>query len=139
MADLMTCSWIGRHRNLLMTGATGTGKTWLACALGVQAARQGITVAYRRTARLLEEMAIGHQDGTIARQRQQVAKAELLILDDFGLVALSSRGRSDLLELLDDRVGAGATIILGQMPVKEWHGYINELNRPGFRRHLRAA
>lgn len=126
MADLLTCSWIGAHRNVLITGATGTGKTWIACALGVQAARKGLTVAYRRTARLLEEMAIGHEDGTIARQRHQIAKAQLLILDDFGLTALSSRGRSDLLEILDDRVGAGATIILGQMPVKDWHGYIND-------------
>lgn len=126
MADLLTCAWIGAHRNVLITGATGTGKTWIACAIGVQAARQGITVAYRRTARLLEEMAVGHEDGTIARQRNQLAKAQMLILDDFGLTALSSRGRSDLLEVLDDRVGTGATIILGQMPVKEWHGYIND-------------
>lgn len=126
LADLLTCSWIGAHRNVLITGATGTGKTWIGCMLGVQAARQGLTVAYRRTARLLEEMAIGHEDGTIARQRHQLAKAQLLILDDFGLTALSNRGRSDLLEVLDDRVGTGATIILGQMPVKEWHHYIND-------------
>lgn len=126
MADLLTGSWIGAHRNVLITGATGTGKTWIGCALGVQAARLGITVAYRRTARLLEEMAIGHEDGTIARQRNQLAKAQLLILDDFGLSALSNRGRSDLLEVLDDRVGVGATIILGQMPVKDWHHYIND-------------
>lgn len=126
MADLLTCSWIVAHRNVLITGATGTGKTWIGCALGIQAARQGLTVAYRRTARLLEEMAIGHEDGTIARQRNQLTKAQLLILDDFGLTALSSRGRSDLLEVLDDRVGVGATIILGQMPVKDWHNYIND-------------
>ena len=126
MADLLTCTWIGAHRNLLITGATGTGKTWIACALGVQAARKGLTVAYRRTARLLEEMAIGHEDGSIARQRHQIAKAQLLVLDDFGLTALSNRGRSDLLELLDDRVGSGATIILGQMPVRDWHSYIND-------------
>jgi len=126
MADLLTCSWIQAHRNLLVTGATGTGKTWLACALGVQAARKGMTVAYRRTARMFEEMSIGHQDGTVARQRNQLARVQLLILDDFGLTALTSRGRSDLLELLDDRVGSGSTIILGQMPVKEWHSYIND-------------
>lgn len=126
MADLLTCTWVRTHRNVLVTGATGTGKTWIGCALGVQAARHGMTVAYRRTARLLEEMAIGHEDGTIARQRNQLAKAQLLILDDFGLTALSNRGRSDLLEVLDDRVGSGATIILGQMPVKEWHRYIND-------------
>ena len=126
MADLLTCSWIGAHRNLLITGATGTGKTWLACALAVQAGRKGMTVAYRRTARLLEDMGIGHEDGTIARQRHQIAKPQLLILDDFGLAALSSRGRCDLLEVLDDRVGASATILLAQMPVKDWHAYIND-------------
>ncbi len=126
IADLLTCTWINAHRNVLITGATGTGKTWLGCALGVQAARHGISVAYRRTARMLEEMAIGHEDGTISRQRNQLEKAHLLILDDFGLTALSNRGRSDLLEVLDDRVGSGATLIIGQMPVKEWHGYIND-------------
>ncbi|BFI96585.1 MAG: IS21-like element ISFK1 family helper ATPase IstB [Rhodanobacter sp.] len=126
MADLLTGFWIGAHRNVLITGATGTGKTWLGCALGVQAARLGFTVAYRRTARLLEEMAIGHEDGTIARQRNQLSKAQLLILDDFGLTALTNRERSDLLEVLDDRVGSGATIILCQMPVKDWHSYIND-------------
>ena len=71
-------------------------------------------------------MAIGHEDGTIARQRNQLARAQILILDDFGLTALSNRGRSDLLEVVNDRVGAGATIILGQMPVKDWHSYIND-------------
>ncbi|MBS0576444.1 MAG: IS21-like element helper ATPase IstB [Proteobacteria bacterium] len=126
VADLLTCTWIEKHRNVLITGATGTGKTWLACAFGVQAARRGLTVAYRRTARMLEEMAVGHEDGTIAKQRSQLAKAQLLILDDFGLTPLTARGRTDLLEVLDDRSDSGATILLGQMPVKEWHGFIND-------------
>lgn len=125
-ADLLTCTWIDKQMNLLMTGPTGTGKTWLACALSVQAARKGITVAYRRVARLLEEMAIGHEDGSITKLRGQIAKVQLLILDDFGLTALTNRGRADLLELLDDRVGTYSTIMLGQMPVKEWHGFIND-------------
>lgn len=125
-ADLLTCAWIYKQMNLLMTGATGTGKTWLACALAVQAARKGITVAYRRVGRLLEEMAIAHDDGSISKLRGQIAKVKLLILDDFGLTALTSRGRADLLELLDDRVGTHSTIVLGQMPVKEWHGFIND-------------
>lgn len=125
-ADLLTCAWINKHMNLLMTGPTGTGKTWLACALAVQAARKGITVAYRRIGRLLEEMAIGHEDGSITKLRNQVAKVQLLILDDFGLNPLNNRGRADLLELLDDRVGTHSTIVLGQMPVKDWHGFIND-------------
>lgn len=125
-ADLLTCAWIYKQLNLLMTGATGTGKTWLACALAVQAARKGITVAYRRVARLLEEMAIAHEDGSITKLRNQLAKVQLLILDDFGLTALTNQGRSDLMELLDDRVGSHSTIILGQMPVKDWHSFIND-------------
>lgn len=86
----------------------------------------GLTVAYRRTARLLEEMAIAHEDGSIGKMRSQLMKMQLLILDDFGLNQMTSRGRADLLELLDDRVGASSTIVLGQMPVKEWHGFIND-------------
>ncbi|MFA6231192.1 MAG: IS21-like element helper ATPase IstB [Rhodanobacter sp.] len=126
MGDLLTGGWIGRKQNLLITGQTGTGKTWLACCLGVQAARIGLTVGYRRISRLLEELDIAHADGSLGKLRSQLAKLQLLILDDFGLVPLTARGRSDLLELLDDRVGHGSTVIAGQMPVKEWHGFIND-------------
>ena len=124
--DLLTCGWIERRQNLLITGQTGTGKTWLACALAMQAARKGLTVGYKRVGRLLEEMEIAHADGSLGKLRGQLAKLQLLILDDFGLVALNSRGRADLLEVLDDRVGTGATVVAGQMPVKEWHGFIND-------------
>lgn len=126
IADLLSCAWVIKQQNLLMTGPTGTGKTFLACALGVEAARKGLTVAYRRVGRLLEEMAIAHEDGSISKLRSQLMKTQLLILDDFGLTALTSRGRADLLELLDDRVGTSATVVLGQMPVKEWHAFIND-------------
>lgn len=126
LADLLSCTWIERKQNLLMTGKTGTGKTWLACSLAVQAARKGIPVGYRRVSRLLEDLEIAHQDGSLGKLRNQLTKLRLLILDDFGLVALTTRGRSDLLELLDDRVGCASTIVAGQMPVKEWHGFIND-------------
>ena len=126
IAELLTCHWIEHQQNLLVTGKTGTGKTWLACCLAVQAARQGLAVGYRRVGRLLEEFEIAHQDGSLAKLRSQLAKLKLLILDDFGLVALTARGRSDLLELLDDRVGTSSTIVAAQMPVKEWHDFIND-------------
>lgn len=126
LADLLTCTWVEHKQNILITGKTGTGKTWLACSFAMQAARQGITIGYRRVSRLLEDMEIAHQDGSLAKLRAQVAKLRLLILDDFGLVALTARGRADLLELLDDRVGCVSTIVAGQMPVKEWHAFIND-------------
>jgi len=126
VADLLTCGWIERQQNALITGPTGTGKTWLACALGTQAARHGHSVLYRRTGRLLEEMDVAHKDGSLAKLRVQLVKTKLLILDDFGLTGLNARGRSDLLEILDDRVGTGSTIMLGQMPVKDWHAFIND-------------
>ncbi len=126
MADLLTCGWIERQQNLLMTGQTGTGKTWLACALAVQAARKGMTIGYKRVGRLLEELEIAHADGSLMKLRNQLARFQLLILDDFGLTQLTARARTDLLEVLDDRVGTGSTLVAGQMPVKEWHSFIND-------------
>lgn len=124
-SDLLTCAWIYKQMNVLMTGATGTGKTWLACALAIEAARKGLTVSYRRVGRLLEEMAAAQDDGSIIKLRNQLAKVQLLILDDFGLTPLDDDGRRNLMELFDDRVGTYSTIVLGQLPVKDWHSFIN--------------
>jgi DNA replication protein DnaC len=110
----------------LITGATGCGKTWLACALGNQAARKGYTVLYRRTPRLLESLAIAHADGTLPKLRQQLAKAHVLILDDWGLAPLNAMARSDLLEILDDRINTTTTIVTSQLPVSAWHSYIGD-------------
>ncbi len=126
VANLLTCDWIDRQQNVLVTGLTGTGKTWLACALGVQAARKGYPVLYKRVSRLLEDLDIAHADGSLPKLRNQLSKAKLLIIDDFGLTPLSKRGKADLLEVLDDRVGNGGTIVAGQMPVKDWHAFIND-------------
>ena len=126
VADLLTCAWIERQQNLIITGPTGTGKTWLSCAMAVQAARRGMTIGYRRVSRLLEELETARADGSLPKLRNQLARLQLLILDDFGLTAMRSRGRADLLELLDDRVGSGSTAVLGQMPVNQWHGFIND-------------
>ncbi len=126
IADLLTCAWVERQQNLIITGPTGTGKTWLACALAVQAARKGLAIGYRRVSRLLEDLEAARADGSLPKLRNQLAKLQLLILDDFGLTVMRSRGRADLLEVLDDRVGSGSTAVLGQMPVRQWHAFIDD-------------
>jgi DNA replication protein DnaC len=126
VASLASCDWIRNHHNLLITGATGGGKTWLACALANQACRQGLSVLYARLPRLFEELKIAHADGSFGKRLAQFAKADLLLLDDFGLNAIGQAERSDLLEILDDRVNAKASIITSQLPVDHWHAYLND-------------
>lgn len=126
LASLASCAWIGTHQQVLITGPTGTGKSWLACALGLQACKQGITVRYERTSRLLEALRIARADGTLARRMIALAKVELLILDDFALKPTTSAERHDLLELLDDRNGTASTLLTSQLPVDSWHDYLND-------------
>ena len=126
IAQLASCQWIHAHQNLILTGATGCGKTWLACALGNAACRQGLSVAYVRTPRLFEELRIAHGDGSFGRRLSALAKTDLLILDDWGLAPLDQSGRNDLLEVLDDRVGTRSTVITSQLPVERWHAYLND-------------
>lgn len=125
IAELLTCQWIDRHEDVVITGATGTGKTWLACALAMQAARQGKTVRYARTATLLEDVQLSHQDGSIGRVRASLARFNLLILDDFGLAPMTEQGKLDLLDIVDGRTRSGSIIYCGQLPLKDWHAYID--------------
>jgi DNA replication protein DnaC len=115
-----------RSQNLLITGATGSGKTWIACALAQQTCRQGASVLYWRVPRLIEELRVAHGDGSYIKFLKTIAKASLIVLDDWGLTALSTQDRADLLEILDDRVNVGSTLIASQLPVDTWHTYLGE-------------
>ena len=118
--------WLRTGHNVLITGATGVGKTWLACALAHQAARSGFSVLYTRAPRLLEELRIAHGDGSFSRRLAQLARIDLLALDDFAIAPITPAERNDLLELLDDRVGTRATLITSQLPVSAWHDWLND-------------
>jgi len=124
--QLASCRWIREHQNVIITGATGVGKSYLACALGVQACRKGYKVLYRRAPRLFNELALSHADGTFTRLLNQFAKTDLLIIDDFGMSAIKPADRRDLLEIIEDRDNTRSTIVAGQLPEDEWYDYLNE-------------
>jgi len=125
-ASLIQCNWIRQKHNIIFQGPTGTGKSWLACALGLQACRQIISVRYFRLPRLLETLRIAHADGSYADIISQIAKTQMVILDDWGIDILAREQRNDLLEILEDRYQQGATIITTQLPIKKWHEFIGE-------------
>lgn len=123
---LLTGSWIKEHQNVLITGLTGLGKTWLACALANQACRMGYSSLYVRVPRLFEELAIAHGDGRYVKFITQLAKVDVLLLDDWGVAMLTDSARRDLLEILDDRYNQHSTIITSQLKVDDWHESISD-------------
>ena len=126
MAALASGDWIRQALNLCLTGPTGCGKTWLACALGNQACRQGLSVRYLRLPTLLEQLRIAHGDGSYVRLMGQLRKTDLLILDDWGISPLTRSQRNDLMEVIEDRHDRRSTLIASQLPIDHWHEYIGE-------------
>ena len=126
IAALADGAWIERGQNLLITGKTGSGKTWIACALTYQACRQGLSGRYWRVPRLFEEIRTAHGDGSYLKLLKRLAKSPVLTLDDWGLTALSTQDRADLLEILDDRLNTRSTVICSQLPVDAWHANLGE-------------
>ncbi len=118
--------WIRQHRNVLITGPSGIGKSWIACALGNQAARDGVSVLYKRLSRLLDELAVARLHGRQARALKTLARTRLLILDDWAMVKLTADQRRDLMEVIDDRHGRASTIVATQIPLERWHDQIGD-------------
>ncbi len=126
MRDLGSCQWIKRHLNLLITGPTGVGKTWIACALAHKACRSGYSAQYRRLSRLFDELSYAHADGRYPQLMKKLARTDVIVLDDWGLAKLTAPQRRDLLEVLDDRHDRRSTLITSQLPVEHWHKIIGD-------------
>ena len=126
LRQLATGRWITEHHNVIVTGPTGTGKTFIACALADHACRAGFRALYRRLPRLFEELTLAHADGGYTRLLARLARVDVLVIDDWGLTPLRETDRRDLLEIFEDRYGTRSTILTSQLPVEHWHDHLGE-------------
>ena len=126
MRQLTQCGWVKEHQNVVITGATGTGKTYVACALAQGACRKGYRAIYRRASRLTDELTLARAEGTYLRMLARLERVDVFVIDDWGHVPLKDQDRRDLLEILDDRFGTRSTIMTSQMPISKWHDQIGD-------------
>jgi DNA replication protein DnaC len=126
LRQLATCRWVAEHQNVIITGMTGTGKTYVACALAQQACRKGYRAIYRRASRLFSELALARADGSYPRLLTKLARADVLVLDDWAMSPITDTERRDLLDVLEDRYGTRSTIMTSQISHKRWHEHIAE-------------
>jgi DNA replication protein DnaC len=124
IAPILGPEWVRRNENIIITGASGTGKSWVACAIAVAAIRFGVSARYFRTNELLRDIRLAHQNGTATRVKRSLFQTSILILDDFGLAEIDESSTEDLLDILDARCDVGATIVVGQLSPNEWHDYL---------------
>ena len=126
MLSLASCDWVRNHRNVIIVGPTGIGKTFLACALAHRACREGMSAFYVRSPKLYYTLAMARADGSYARMLAKLAKTSLLIIDDLGMAQMTESERNDLLEVIEDRHGSASTVITSQLPVEHWHEAIGD-------------
>lgn len=124
--QLATCRWVAEHHNVAITGATGTGKTYIACALAQQACRKGYRALYRRASRLFDELALARADGSYVRLLGKILRCDVLVIDDWGLAPATEAERRDLLEIVEDRYATRSTILTSQVPPGKWHDHLGE-------------
>jgi DNA replication protein DnaC len=126
MVHLGSLQWLLAHQNVLLSGPTGVGKTYLICALGNQACRHGFSTRYLKMSKLIAAIAAGKADGSLPQFLDRMAKTNLLIIDDFGLAPLTAEQGNDFLDIIDDRLEKGSTVIASQLPVEHWHEQLGD-------------